>query len=77
MLSACGGGGGDAPAGPFGPESEVALIEFDAQGDALLTVDGRSFSGLSGITVTDANNYSIGSASLGGVPSYVAIEVVA
>ena len=43
----------------FGPESGVALIEFDAGGAGTVTVDGVRISGLAGLTLTDANNFSI------------------
>jgi len=43
----------------FGPESDVALLEFDAAGAATLTIDGVRISGLDGLAVTDANNFSI------------------
>ncbi len=43
----------------FGPESAVALIEFDSGGVGTLTVDGVRIRGLAGLTVTDANNFSL------------------
>jgi hypothetical protein len=45
----------------FGPRNSVALFEFDAQGVASVTSEGRAFVALSGVTVTDRDNYSIAS----------------
>lgn len=49
---------------PFGPKNAVALVEFDGQGAITLTTEGRSFSRLAAVTVTDAGNYSIGAATV-------------
>lgn len=43
----------------FGPETEVALFEFDAQGVEYLTIDGLRISGLDSLVLTDAANYSL------------------
>lgn len=43
----------------FGPETGVALLEFDAAGAGTLTIDGVRITGLDGLTVTDANNFGI------------------
>lgn len=56
--------GGSIAGEPFGRGDRVALVEFDAQGGATLTTEGMSFSRLSGITVTDTQNYIIGTATL-------------
>lgn len=43
----------------FGPETEIALFEFDAQGVAHLTIDGLRISGFDSLVLTDAANYSL------------------
>jgi hypothetical protein len=43
----------------FGPLTEVALYEFDDQGNSQMTVDGLKIYGLDTISVTDADNYSL------------------
>jgi hypothetical protein len=49
--------GGSAEGMSFGPETAVALYEFDAQGQLAVTIDGLRFAG--GVNVTDALNYSV------------------
>ena len=48
---------GTADGVSFGPESDVALYEFDAAGVPTITIDGLRLSGLDGLNVTDADNY--------------------
>jgi hypothetical protein len=43
----------------FGPESAVVLIEFDANGNGVLTANGLRISGLDGFNLTDENNFSL------------------
>jgi hypothetical protein len=42
----------------FGPESAVALYEFDGIGMPAVTIDGLRMTGLDSLNVTDADNYS-------------------
>ena len=48
----------------FGPLSEIALFEFDAQGAAQMTVDGLRITGFDTLTLTDGNNYSLANVTL-------------
>lgn len=45
----------------FGPVTAVARFQIAAQGDVIVTIDGRRFSGLSGLSQEGEGNYSIGS----------------
>lgn len=57
-LSASGGGES------FGPLTAVALLEVDGQGKPSLTLNGVQYAGLNELSVTDANNYSLGHSKL-------------
>lgn len=57
-LSASGGGES------FGPLTAVALLEVDGQGKPSLTLNGVQYGGLNELSVTDANNYSLGHSRL-------------
>jgi hypothetical protein len=57
---------GSAAGISFGPQSGVALLEVDALGRSSLTMDGRTFGGMTDVRVTDANNYGIGAGSVRG-----------
>lgn len=48
----------------FGPENSVALIEIDAAGNGALIADGVRISGLDGLNVTDADNFSLSGVGL-------------
>jgi hypothetical protein len=49
---------GTADGVSFGPESEVALYEFDANGVPTITIDGLRLAGLANLNVIDADDYS-------------------
>jgi hypothetical protein len=50
---------GSAAGVPFGPQTLIALYDFDARGQLVVTADGLSFSGLDAVTATDGNNYTL------------------
>jgi hypothetical protein len=54
--------GGSVDGTVYAPKSRITLFEFDSVGGLTLTTEGRSFSGLSQVSIADANNYSIGTA---------------
>lgn len=56
--------GGSIDGKVFAPENVAARFDFDNLGTATITTEGRTFSHLSGISVTDADNYVIGSATV-------------
>lgn len=55
---------GSSDGKPFGPQNSIKLVEFDSQGDARVTADGMTFSGLAGVSLTDADSYRIGAGRL-------------
>lgn len=50
---------GTAEGVSFGPDSGVALLEFDSAGVGSVTVDGVRITGLAGLSATDADNYQL------------------
>jgi hypothetical protein len=48
----------------FGPDTALALYEFDANGAPAVTIDGLRITGLGNLNVTDASNYSAYGTSL-------------
>ncbi len=48
----------------FGPINDVGELKISAQGVTTMVADGRSFTGLGSVTVTDAANYRIGSGTV-------------
>jgi hypothetical protein len=55
---------GTAEGVPFGPLTEVALLEFDGQGVGTMTIDGLRITGFDTLMVTDADNYSLANVTL-------------
>lgn len=51
--------GGSVNGLAFGPETEIAIFAFDADGTASLTVDGLRIVNLDGITIVDAGDFSL------------------
>lgn len=48
----------------FGPDSGVALLDFDSAGVGSVTVNGLRITNLEGLSVTDAHNYQLLSVAL-------------
>jgi hypothetical protein len=48
----------------FGPATEVALLEFDAAGAPAVTIDGLRITGLDGLNVIDADDFTINGTTL-------------
>jgi hypothetical protein len=55
---------GTADGVSFGPVTETALFEFNAQGVSSITIDGLRIGGLDNLLVTDADDYSLAGVTL-------------
>ncbi|CAD5374308.1 conserved exported hypothetical protein [Rubrivivax sp. A210] len=56
--------GGSLGGRAFGPVSDIAELRISAQGVASVVAAGRQYTGLGTVSVTDANNYTLGSGSV-------------
>lgn len=48
----------------FGPVSQAARLQVDAQGHSIVTAGGRRYMDVAGVTVVDASNYTIGGSAV-------------
>jgi hypothetical protein len=55
---------GTADGVSFGPFTETALFEFDAQGVSSITIDGLRIGGLDNLLITDADDFSLAGVTL-------------